>query len=141
MGREIKERITMKETLIPVDGLLTVHCARNVEAALKRLPGVHHADANYLNSTATVHYDETQVSLDRIQATVRDCGYVCGEGDGHEHAGHSMAVTDHAAMAGMETHAGHMHAEQVEETAAHAAHAAHGIDCPCDDGPRGHVRR
>ena len=60
----------MAETLLPVDGLLTVHCARNVEAALKRLPGVHHVDANYLNSTATVHYDEQQISLEKIRQVV-----------------------------------------------------------------------
>jgi hypothetical protein len=46
----------MAEALIKVDGLLTVHCARN---------------------TATVHFDETQVPLEKIQHTVRECGYVC----------------------------------------------------------------
>lgn len=67
----------MTASLIQVDGLLTVHCARNIEAALTRLPGVHHVEANYLNSTATVDYDEHGVSLQQLQEAVRDCGYVC----------------------------------------------------------------
>ncbi len=73
----------MIETVIPVDGLLTVHCARNIESALKHLPGVEHVDANYLNSTATVHYDDHHVSLQQVQTAVRDCGYVCEMEAGH----------------------------------------------------------
>ena len=64
----------MSESLIQVDGLLSVHCARNVETALMPLPGVHHVAANYLNSTATVHYDETQASLGQLQSAVHDGG-------------------------------------------------------------------
>lgn len=75
----------MKTVLIAIDGLLSVHCARNVETALRRLPGVHHADANYLNSTATVHFDERHISLDRIRMAVRDCGYVCEQAAEHMH--------------------------------------------------------
>ncbi|MCC7449930.1 MAG: heavy metal translocating P-type ATPase [Anaerolineae bacterium] len=88
----------MAEVLIPVDGLLTVHCARNIEAALKRLPGVHHVDANYLNNTTRVHYDEQQVSLGKIHEVVQDCGYVCREETAHQgHTDHphlSTAVPD-----------------------------------------------
>ena len=36
----------MQESVIRVDGLLTALCARNVEKALLRMPGVHHAMAN-----------------------------------------------------------------------------------------------
>ena len=53
----------MLESVIQVDGLLTALCARNVEKALLKVPGVHHVDANCLNSTATVHYDEALVTL------------------------------------------------------------------------------
>src|SRR5512140_295973 len=92
----------MATELIPVEGLLTVHCARNVEAALKRLPGVHHVDANYLNSTATVHYDEQQVSLEKMRQTVRDCGYVCREEAAHpepaHHDGHPETTAQAATM-------------------------------------------
>lgn len=110
----------MTESLIQVDGLLSVHCARTVEAALMRLPGVHHVEANYLNSTATVHYDETQVSLSQLQAAVRDCGYVCnGEAMPamSSHSEHTMATASMPMLA-TDAHAGH-------DTSAMDAHAAH----------------
>lgn len=93
----------MLESVIHVDGLLTVLCARNVERALLKMPGVHHVVANYLNSTATVHYDETRVTLAQLQAAVSDCGYACA----------GEALPDHMAHAQLDrsmdhtTHAGH----------------------------------
>jgi len=127
--------MTMKESIIQVNGLLTALCARNVEKALMKMPGVHHASANYLNSTATVHYDESQVSSSALQAAVADCGYVCaGESapEHMQHAGHAgqMAAPvepmDHAAHAGhvmpatpAAEHAGHMMAGPIEDHSAH----------------------
>lgn len=108
------------ESIIHVDGLLTALCARNVEKALLKLPGVHHVVANSLNRTATVHYDETQVALAQLQAAVADCGYVCaGEAlpDHMAHAGHA-APMDHMAHAG--------HAMPVEPPAAPAHPIEHG---------------
>ncbi len=108
------------ERIIHVEGLLTALCARNVEKALLKLPGVHHVVANSLNSTATVHYDEARVTLVQLQAAVTDCGYVCaGEAlpDHMAHAGHA-APMDHMAHAG--------HAAPVEPPAAPAHSIEHG---------------
>ncbi|HET7087291.1 MAG TPA: heavy metal translocating P-type ATPase [Anaerolineae bacterium] len=119
----------MKESTIQVDGLLTALCARNVEKALMKMPGVHHVSANYLNSTATVHYDESQVSLAQLQAAVSDCGYVCaGEAlpEHMQHAGHA----EHAAAMPMDAgaHAAHAgHAMPAAPPAAHAGHVAAGV--------------
>jgi len=91
----------MLKNVIHVDGLLTALCARNVEKALLKMPGVHHVVANSLNSTATVHYDEAQVTLAQLQAAVADCGYVCaGEAlpDHMAHTSHARPM-DHAAHA------------------------------------------
>jgi Cu2+-exporting ATPase len=117
----------MKESVVQVDGLLTALCARNVEKALMKMPGVHHVSANYLNSTATVHYDEGQVSLAQLQAAVADCGYLCSGEAAPEHMEHHAAHTapaastvDHPAHASAHAHAGH------ERLGAMADHAAHG---------------
>ena len=127
----------MTESIIRVHGLLSAGCAQNVEKALTKMPGVHHASANSLNSTATVHYDEMQVTLAQLQAAVADCGYVCaGESapehmshTGHEmdHAGHTptAAPADHSAHAGQAMvapkmdHAGHVMAGPMEDHSAH----------------------
>jgi len=115
----------MTESVVQVHGLLSAGCAQNVEKALTKMPGVHHASANYLNSTATVHYDETQITLAQLQAAVTDCGYVCGgesAPDHMSHAGHEMVAPtmDHTAhaMAGHER-AGHIMAGPMEDHSAH----------------------
>ncbi|HKZ54150.1 MAG TPA: heavy metal translocating P-type ATPase [Anaerolineales bacterium] len=117
----------MTETILRVDGLLTSLCARNVERALSRLPGVHHVSANYLNSSATVHYDETLISLAELQAAVADCGYLCeGEAtpDHMSPAAHDMHAHTHAPAAQTLVHDDHAMAVQAP---GHAAHAAHGM--------------
>jgi len=113
----------MKENILQVNGLLSAGCAPNVEKALMKLPGVHHATANYLNSTAAVHYAETQVTLAQLQAAVRDCGYVCAGEAAPEHAGHAMPHPSPAGTvgdrAGDEGHARHVMAGPMEDHAAH----------------------
>ncbi len=89
----------MKEAILEVNGLLSVGCARNVERALMKIPGVHHASANYLNSTALVHYDSAVVKLEDLQAAVAECGYVC--------RGESMP--DHAMYVGLLAQTAHSH--------------------------------
>lgn len=125
------------ESVIHVDGLLTALCARNVEKALLKMPGVHQADANSLNSTATVHYDETQVTLAQLQAAVADCGYVCaGEAlpdhmapaspavpmDHALHAGHAMPMAQPAAAAPPIDHSAHAEHAMPGALEDHAAH-------------------
>ena len=119
----------MTETVIQVNGLLTVGCARNVEKALMKLSGVHHVTANYLNSTATVHYDDTKVTLAELQAAVADCGYVCAGESAPEymaHAGHAMR-TGHAmpltpTAEGHSAHAGRAMGA-IQDHSAHGGHA------------------
>lgn len=141
----------MRESTLQVNGFLSAGCAPNVEKALMKLPGVHHATANYLNSTATVHYDEAQVSLAQLQAAVADCGYVCvGESapehlahtghmmmpmptEGHSgHAGHTMPVApamDHTAHAG--------HAMPASPIIDHSPHAGHVMSVTADHSAHG----
>ena len=97
----------MVESTIQVDGLLTALCARNVEKALLKMPGVQHAVANCLNSTATVHYDEMQVTLAQLQVAVADCGYVCAGEALPDH----MAHASHGCAAGSLTARGPCHAD------------------------------
>ena len=120
----------MNESVIQVNGLITAGCARSVEKALSGIPGVHHASANYLNSTATVHYDETRVSLARLQDVVADCGYVCAGESTPEHMHHTAPAmdqrshADHAAHGALApappgAHAGHEMAGSMEDHSAH----------------------
>ncbi|MBC7954676.1 MAG: cation-translocating P-type ATPase, partial [Cytophagales bacterium] len=110
----------MKTSTIEVGELVSTLSAVGVERQLSSLPGVHHADVNYVAGSATVHYDEAKTTLDAIRQRVASCGYhcrgelvpahVCEPGDKlpkgpvqTEHAGHSGqgatgASTDKAEM-------------------------------------------
>jgi Cu2+-exporting ATPase len=117
----------MDVAVLEVHGMHTAGCARNVERSLSRIAGVHHADANLLNGTASVHYDPGQVTLERLREAVTDCGYLCrGESNPDHMAGHAAPKGEHAAHA--------MHAEPVMDHAAHAGHVGHTFAGPAAMG-------
>ena len=97
----------MRTSTVEVGELVSTLSAAGVHRQLSTLPGVHHADVNYVAGSATVHYDEAKITLDAIRQRVVDCGYHCrGElapahvcdpagrttaGHGHSgHAGHAL---------------------------------------------------
>lgn len=135
--------MAMKESTLTVGGMLTTGCARNVERAVLRLPGVHHVNANPINETATVHYDEALVTLAQLQGATRDCGYVCrGEtAPNHMAMGHAMpapTAMDHSAHAAhvmpapaaMDPNSHTGHAMPAPAAADHSAHAGHAMPAP-----------
>jgi Cu2+-exporting ATPase len=130
----------MKTSTIEVGELVSTLSAAGVHRQLSTMPGVHHADVNYVAGSATVHYDEAQVTVEAIRQRVIDCGYHCrGElvpahvcdaadhkpvGDAHAgHAGHLMP----AAPGRQDTGVGSVAKEPTKPTApAKDAHAGHG---------------
>lgn len=67
----------MKTIVIHVDGMISICDGLGVEKRLLRHPGIRRVDANFFSSTATVEYDETQVSLSDIKRLISKCGYAC----------------------------------------------------------------
>ncbi len=65
----------MKETTVQIDGMMSIFDDAGIEKQIKRRNGVVRVDANFLNGTATIVYDETRVALDDIKAFIADCGY------------------------------------------------------------------
>ena len=131
----------MKTSTIEVGDLISTLSAAGVHRQLSTLPGVQHADVNYVAGSATVRYDEAKITLDTIRQRVIDCGYHCrGEllpkhvcdpanltagGDGYtpaDHAGHKMP----AGATGKSISAAPV-AEKPASTAKdpHAGHGAH----------------
>ncbi len=92
----------MKTITIEVGELVSTLSAAGVQRQLSTLPGVQHADVNYVAGSATVHYDEAKVTLDAIGQRVLDCGYHCR---GELVPAHVCDPTDH--RAGGDAHAGH----------------------------------
>ncbi|MBC7600170.1 MAG: heavy metal translocating P-type ATPase, partial [Polaromonas sp.] len=131
----------MKTSTVEVGELVSTLSAAGVSRQLATLPGVHHAEVNYVAGSATVHYDEARITLDAIRQRVVDCGYHCrGElvpahicdsadhkagGDAYaRHAGHAMPV------GAMEKNTGAAPvADKKTGTAkdSHAGHSAHEV--------------
>lgn len=64
----------MKEKF-KVDGMVCAGCASRVESVIKSLKGVNSAEVNLLTTTATVDFDENEVSLSDIADAITKAGY------------------------------------------------------------------
>jgi Cu2+-exporting ATPase len=135
----------MKTSTIEVGELVSSLSAAGVHRQLSTLPGVHHADVNYVAGSATVHYDEAKITLDAIRQRVVECGYHCrGElapahvcepadhrtaDDAHAgHAGHSMpggADGNGGNVSGVDSKAKAPTPPAKDVHAGHGAHTAH----------------
>ena len=123
----------MKTSTIEVGELISTLSAAGVQNQLSTLPGVHHADVNYVAGSATVHYDESKIALEAIRQRVIDCGYhcrgellpahVCNPADhkttGDTHAGHTMPSSAGSQVVGIDSGA-------KGPTPAKDAHSGHG---------------
>jgi len=104
----------MKTSNIEVGELVSSLSAAGVARQLKALPGMHQVDVNYVAGSASVHFDEAQLTLEAIRQRVTDCGYHCRRellpahvcdpadhlvaADAHAgHAGHGEASAEHKA--------------------------------------------
>ncbi len=65
----------MRTTTVEVGELVSTLSTRGAERQRAALPGVRHVDVSYVAGSATVHYDETQSSLESLRKRVIDCGY------------------------------------------------------------------
>ncbi len=60
---------------IAVSGLTCAACSARVQRALERAPGVQTANVNLMTATATVAYDPSATSAERLVTAIRDTGY------------------------------------------------------------------
>jgi Cu+-exporting ATPase len=60
---------------LPVTGMSCAACARRIETALAKAPGVHRAGVNLATSRATVEYDPARAAVRDLVRVVEDAGY------------------------------------------------------------------
>ena len=66
----------MPETItLPVTGMTCAACQARVQRTLERAPGVEQAAVNLMLHSATVHYDPTAMTPERLVDLIRDSGY------------------------------------------------------------------
>ncbi|MBI1730249.1 copper-translocating P-type ATPase [Candidatus Acetothermia bacterium] len=64
------ERVTL-----PIEGMHCASCVARVEKALNTTAGVHKASVNFATESASVQYDPSQASRERLVQAVKDAGY------------------------------------------------------------------
>lgn len=65
----MKKTIQMEELVCPM-------CAKKIETALRKIPGVTSATVLYNASKAKVEFDETRVSPEELVKVITGLGYV-----------------------------------------------------------------
>jgi Cu2+-exporting ATPase len=144
----------LRTEVLDLGGLRYASQKATVEAALGRRPGVEQVDANPATLTATVTFDTSAVTLEDLQAWIRDCGFHCagysvpghicdpmtgdspaqpaheGHGGHGIHAGHETGPShemhaDHQTGPGGEMHAGHEMDPSHDTQAGHGGHGGH----------------
>jgi Cu+-exporting ATPase len=60
---------------IPVSGMTCAACSARVQRALQKQPGVADANVNLMMKTATVQFDPSAVTPDRLVEAIRETGY------------------------------------------------------------------
>jgi copper ion binding protein len=65
----------MQEITIPVKGMKCGGCAKNVENAVKTLPGVTSVAVDLKGAKVKVSMDETKATSDQVRQKIRDAGY------------------------------------------------------------------
>ncbi len=68
----------MRTVTLEVAGLIAMLDHLGVERKLQALPGIRSVRMNAASTTATVDFDEAQISVDAIRQEIEACGYHCG---------------------------------------------------------------
>jgi Cu2+-exporting ATPase len=95
----------MQETTLEITNWKSVLDAQCVEHCLLRVPGVHHASANFMSGSVTVHFDETHLSVSELKKLLDEGGFDCLESVPR----HLVSGADPPALMTMDRtgHAGH----------------------------------
>jgi P-type Cu2+ transporter len=67
----------MRNTTFDITNWKSVLDAQCIEHCLMQMNGVHHADANFMSGTVTVHYDEKIVSVEDMKKMLDEGGFAC----------------------------------------------------------------
>ncbi len=64
-----------KTVILDVPGMTCKFCPITIRKALKKIPGVKDAKADYVSKTATVTFDPDKTSIDALISATANAGY------------------------------------------------------------------
>ncbi|MEG6612173.1 heavy metal translocating P-type ATPase [Pseudoclostridium thermosuccinogenes] len=74
-GVEEKKNDILRDVTIPISGMTCASCAKAVERAIKKLPGIREVSVNYATEKARVLYDPGSTRISEIKNAVSKAGY------------------------------------------------------------------
>ncbi|MGZ3582536.1 MAG: heavy metal translocating P-type ATPase [Ktedonobacterales bacterium] len=69
----------MRTVTFPIGECNCASCGRDLEKRMAHFSAIAQVNANYVSQTATITYDEAQLSQRHLEELVQDCGFGCGE--------------------------------------------------------------
>ena len=119
----------MREVVLEAKGLLRGSSAPALQTVLEREPGVHHAEANYLNETVTVGFDEATITEVDLRRVIERCGLHCRGQVVPRHLcapdANAIVVSPTASAKGTTPHTGHAESTGSRSSPHPAAQLAH----------------
>lgn len=64
-----------KEIRVTIEGMTCTGCEAHIENEVNKLEGILNVNADYKVANTVVKYDETKVSLEKIETAIRSTGY------------------------------------------------------------------
>lgn len=74
-GYTLKKTQTTQRYTLDVEGMSCASCSASLEAAMRKQPGVVHAEFNLLTESAVIEVDPTKIKVSELLKVVKDCGY------------------------------------------------------------------
>lgn len=65
----------MKEVVLKIEGMHCNGCSTRLERVLNNLEGVNKAKVELDKAEATIEFDETKISIEKIKEAIEDAGF------------------------------------------------------------------
>jgi len=92
----------MEKVTIPVKGMHCASCALTIEKTLKKTDGVNSVQVNYGNERATIDYDNTSTSIDKMSEKIKPFGYELMQTPAMPASHGAMTANEHAEHLGLD---------------------------------------
>ena len=74
-GYKVELPSSFKSVVIPINGMTCASCAKNVEKAISKIPGILSVNVNIATENAYVTWDTSKTHLSMIKASIKSAGY------------------------------------------------------------------
>jgi len=74
-GIQEEESISVRDINIPIEGMTCAACAKAIERAINKLPGINEVSVNFATEKARVIYDPSKVRISQIREAISKAGY------------------------------------------------------------------